>query len=96
MSFIVITLLILAALNILFRTLALSPLSTKLTKHMIWKLDTLPIYGWLVACVGLPILVVSQDGLHQSLFIMAITCIMSTIAVWLLPPRLVNLFWSKK
>ncbi|WP_456391368.1 hypothetical protein [Profundibacter sp.] len=92
MNFVLVIVLIGSAVGILFRTMALSPLSTKLTEHRIWVFDFGIRYGWLIIGLVFLAFLASRIGPDQSLFALIAAWLGGLVAIWFLPPFLVTLF----
>lgn len=92
MYFIVVIILIGSAVGTLFRTMALSPLSVKLTEHRIWVFDFGTRYGWLIIGLVFIVFLATRIGLDQSLFILIVAWLAGLAAIWFFPPFLVTLF----
>lgn len=92
MNFVLVIILIGSAIGILFRTMALSPLSSKLTEHRIWVFDFGIRYGWLIIGLVFLVFLATRIGPDQSLFILIAVWLVSLAAIWFLPPLLVTLF----
>lgn len=92
MSFIVIFVLAGSAIATLFRTLALSPLSEKLTDHRVWVFDFGTRYGMLAIGIAFFTFLLFRTGLSESLLILFATWLIGLAAIWMLPPYLSTFF----
>lgn len=92
MGLIVIFVLIGAAIATLFRTLALSPLSEKLTEHRVWVFDFGTRYAMLAIGLAFFTFLVFRIGLNESFFILFATWLIGLAAIWILPPYLSTFF----
>jgi hypothetical protein len=89
MTAIVILLLFGIVLLTLFRCIALSKLSSKLTNHYIWNLDFGVRYGWLF--VGLALLFTSVVELSfLELLEISIYWLIGLVVIWLIPNKLIK------
>lgn len=79
-------------IGVLFRSLALSSLSYRLTQHTIWSLDHGIRYGWLIfgaaAAVVFGARAVSLGEIAQ----LTAVWLIGLAAIWFIPPRLAQLF----